>query len=156
MKTRHIILSSTVVAVVVALALLLRPSRTIHRGPEMAAPERIPPQARAVIASKMRRHAEQLPALLMEVVVLDYDGAARTAGEVFDEPALARPIPGQDLLNGLLPERFFELQDALRARVREVVIAAAGRNATQLSSSFSELTKTCVVCHTLYLSGSAP
>ncbi len=153
MKTHHIVLSSTVIGVFVALALLLRPSKTIHRGPEMARAERIPAPARAVIASKMHRHADQLPQLLMAVVVLDYDAAARTAGEVFDEPALARPIAG-DELNGLLPERFFELQDALRARVRAVVTAAAKRDGTELSNTFGELTKTCVACHAVYLSGS--
>lgn len=155
MKTRTILLSSTAVAVLVVLALLLRPSKTIHRGPEMAAPERIPPAARAVIASKMRRHAEQLPALLMAVVVLDYDGVARAAGEMFDEPALARPITG-DELNGLLPERFFQLQDELRARVREVVMAAAQRDRARLSATFGDLTRTCVACHAVYLTGSSP
>lgn len=154
-KTRTIVVSSTLVAVIVALALLLRPSRSIHRGPEMAAPERIPPAARAVIASKMRRHAEQLPVLLMAVVVLDYSGVAKAAGEMFDEPALARPVTG-DELNGLLPERFFQLQDDLRARVREVVAAAAQRDQSRLSSTFGGLTQSCLACHALYLTGSAP
>jgi hypothetical protein len=155
MKTRALIVSSTAVAVVAALALLLRPSQTIHRGPEMAAPGRIPPAARAVISSKMRRHAEQLPALLMAVVVLDYDGVARAAGEMFDEPVLARPLTG-DELNGLLPERFFQLQDELRVRVRQVVVAAAQRDGNRLSASFGELTRTCVACHAVYLSGATP
>ena len=82
---------------------------------------------RAVIGSKMRRHAEQLPALVSKVVVLDYDGAAKAAGEIFDEPQLARPVSG-DELNGLLPERFFVLQDALRSGARRIVEAAAQRD----------------------------
>ncbi len=152
MKTRALLLSSTVVAIGLGAALLLRPSRSLHRGPEMAPPARIPPAARAIIASKMRRHAEQLPALLMNVVVLNREGVARVAGEIFDEPALARPLAG-DELNGLLPPRFFELQDAMRAQARQVVAAAARPGAADLPTAFGELTRTCVACHTVYLDG---
>jgi hypothetical protein len=152
MKKRALVLSSTAVAVAVAAALLFRPSHTIRRGPELAPPPRIPPAARAVIASKMRRHADQLTALLMNVVVLNRDGVARAAGEIFDEPALARPVAG-DELNGLLPERFFELQDALRAQARALVAAAARGDGSGLPDAFAALTKTCVSCHAVYLSG---
>ena len=71
----------------------------------------------------MARHDVQMRALLSRVVLLDDDGVARTAGEIFDEPALARPIGG-DELNGLLPESFFVLQDELKARARRLVIAS--------------------------------
>ena len=144
--------ASTLVACAIGAVLFLRPTRSIPRGPELAAPERIPPAARAVIASKMRRHAEQLPALVSEVVVLDYDGVARTAGEIFDEPQIARPVTGEEL-NGLLPERFFALQDALRTEARVVVEAAARRDSRRLAEAFSALTKTCVSCHDVYLHG---
>ena len=149
---RTIIASSTVLGCAIALALLLRPSRTIQRGPELAVPERIPPAMREVIASKMRRHGEQLPALVSKVVVLDYDGAARAAGEIFDEPGIARPVSG-DELNHLLPERFFVLQDALRAGARRIVEAAARRDGVQLADAFGDLTRTCVSCHDVYLRG---
>ncbi len=142
--------ASTLLACAIGAALFLRPTRSIRRGPELGTPERIPPAARAVIASKMRRHAQQLPVLLSEVVVLDYDGVARTAGELFDEPQIARPVTG-DELNGLLPERFFVLQDALRTEARQVVAAAAQRDAPRLAGAFSGLTETCVSCHDLYL-----
>jgi hypothetical protein len=86
------------------------------------------------------------------VVVLDYDGVARAAGEIFDEPEIARPVSG-DELNGLLPERFFVLQDALRSGARGIVEAAAQRDSHRLADSFGELTKTCVSCHDVYLRG---
>jgi hypothetical protein len=152
MKTRGLLISSTVVASVVALALLLRPSRNIHRGPEMAQPERIPAPARAVIRTKMGRHAQQMSALVTQVVLLDYEGVARTAGEMFDEPGLARPIGG-DELNGLLPARFFTLQDDLRTQARQVVAAAAQQDAGRLAGAFSDLSKTCIGCHAVYLHG---
>jgi hypothetical protein len=152
MKTSTIVAASTLLACAIGAAVFLRPSRSIPPGPELAAPEHIPPAARAVIASKMRRHAQQLPALVSAVVVLDYDGVARTAGEIFDEPQMARPVTG-DELNGLLPERFFVLQDGLRAEARQVVEAAARRDSAGLADAFGALTKTCVGCHDVYLHG---
>lgn len=156
MKTHHIVLaSSTVVAGAIALVLILRPSHSIRPGPELGVPERIPPAARAVIRSKMQRHAEQLSDLVARVAVLDYDGVARSAGAIFDEPSLARPVTG-DELNGLLPERFFVLQESLRTEARQVVDAAARRDSGRLASAFGELTKTCVSCHHVYLRGDVP
>jgi hypothetical protein len=152
MKMRVIVASSTVIGCAIALALVLRPSHTIKRGPELARPERIPPAMRSVIASKMRRHAEQLPALVSSVVVLDYDGAAKAAGEIFDEPEIARPVSG-DELNGVLPERFFVLQESLRGGARRIVEAAAQRDSGRLAETFGELTKTCIACHDVYLHG---
>jgi len=147
-----VVVSSGLLALFIALALFLRPTRSIHRGPELAVPERIAPAARAVIASKMRRHAEQLPALMSRVVVLDYDGAAREAGAIFDEPRLARPLGG-DELNGVLPERFFVLQDQLDVEARQVVTAAARRDPLAMSAAAAALTRTCVDCHAVYLTG---
>jgi len=82
MKTHVAVASSTVVAVLVALAIALRPSRTISPLPEMASPERIPSAVRAIIKTKMERHAEQMSDLVGRLVVLDYDGAARAAGAI--------------------------------------------------------------------------
>jgi len=152
MKQRLLIATSTLVAGAIAVALILRPSRSIPPEPKLAEPERISPAMRAVIRTKMGRHAQQLGALVSRVVVLDYDGVARSAGEIFDEPALARPVSG-DELNGVLPERFFELQDALRAEARQLVAAAAARDNARVSEAFGGLAKTCLACHQVYLQG---
>jgi hypothetical protein len=152
MQKPLVIATSTLVAGAIALALILRPARSIPPEPSLAAPERISPAMRAVIKTKMGRHAQQLGTLVSRVVVVDYDGVARSAGEIFDEPALARPLAG-DELNGVLPERFFELQDALRAQARQLVAAAAERDGARVSDLFGGLTRTCVACHQVYLQG---
>ncbi len=152
MKARTLAVYLGPVAAVVAAVLFFRSSQTLHRGPEMGPPARLPPAARAVIATKMRRHAQQLSTLLMSVLVLDDEGVARIAGEIFDEPQLARPVAG-DELNGLLPDGFFQLQEALRVQAREVVAVAARHDRARLPESFAQLTKTCVGCHVLYLEG---
>ena len=152
MKHRHIIATTSAVAVAIVLALVLVPKRSIRPEPRLATPQSIPESARAVIRSKMHRHAAQMTALVSSVAVLDYDGAARTAGEIFDEPTLARPVTG-DELNGLLPEPFFALQDALRSQARDIVRAAARRNNPQLGETFAALTRGCISCHEVYLAG---
>ena len=100
----------------------------------------------------MGRHDLQMQALVSRVIMLDTDGVARTAGEIFDEPALARPLAG-DELNGLLPERFFVLQDKLRARARRLVTASLNNDRAALADEFAALAKSCVACHQVYLFG---
>src|ERR1700690_82201 len=152
MQNKLVVATSTLVAGAIAIALILRPSRTIAPPPELGAPEHIPPAARAVIRSRMQRHGEQLGALVSRVVLLDYEGVARTAGEIYDEPTLARPLTG-DELNGVLPERFFVLQDDLRTEARRLVTAAARRDSGQVAGELGVLTKSCIACHDLYLHG---
>jgi hypothetical protein len=154
MRNKLVIATSTVVAGALAMALLLRPTRSISPLPELGAPEHIPPAARAVIRSRMQRHGEHLGALVSRVVLLDYEGAARAPGELYDEPTLARPPTGDDL-NGVLPERFFVLQDDLRGEARRLVTAAARRDSSQLAEEVGALTKSCISCHDLYLHGAA-
>ena len=154
MKASHhfVIGSSTLVAGAIAVALLLRPSHSIKSGPELAAPERLSPMIRGAVRSKMTQHGEQLNELVARVVLLDYDGIARVAGAIYDEPTLARPTAG-DQLNVALPERFFVYQDALRAEAKALVEIAARRDRVRLSDSFTAVTKTCLQCHDLYLYG---
>jgi len=154
MKHKLVIATSTLVAGAIAIAIILRPERSISVLPELGTPEHIPPAARAVIRSRMQRHGAQLGTLVSRMVLLDYQGAARTAGEIYDEPTLARPLTG-DELNGVLPERFFVLQDDLRVEARRLVTAAALGDSSRLVEEVGALTKSCISCHDLYLHGSA-
>jgi hypothetical protein len=95
-----------------------------------------------------------MKALMTRVVLIDDDGVARAAGAIYDEPALARPVAG-DELNGLLPERFFVLQDELRERARRLVIASSHHDRATVADEFAALAKTCVTCHDVYLRGAA-
>ena len=152
MHNKIIVVSSTLLGALVAVAIFLRPTYSIRRGPELAAPERIPIEAQAALASKMRRHAEQLPELVSRAVVLDYDGVARAAGAIFDEPMLARPLGG-DELNAVLPERFFVLQDQLQGAAHAAVDAAARHDPHAIGEAAANLTRICVDCHAVYLNG---
>jgi hypothetical protein len=144
------ILGSTALAAAVGLGIFLRP-RPAGRE-QLATPATIPPAMVQILRTKMGRHDLQMKALVTRVVLLDDDGVARAAGEIFDEPAIARPISG-DELNGLLPERFFQLQDDLRSQTRRLVIASGRHDRQAVAQEFAELTKTCIGCHEVYLRG---
>jgi hypothetical protein len=139
-----------VLAGLVGTAIFLR-SSPVGKG-ELARPAAIPAAMLNVIKTKMGRHDLQMKALFERVVLLDDDGVARAAGEIFDEPSLARPITG-DELNGVLPERFFVLQDELRRRARQLVVASGRHDRTAVANEFAELSKTCIACHEVYLGG---
>jgi hypothetical protein len=148
MRYRTALMTSSLVAAAIGVALILRPSRTIIL--EMTPPGDIPPAMRAVLEKRMERHGAQMGELVSRLLILDYDGAARVAGAIYDEPAVARPLARGEL-NQFLPERFFVLQDELKTQTRRVVTAAAKKDAERLAEEFGAMTKTCVSCHSVYL-----
>ena len=147
------IAGSLILATAIGVGLFLRPRSTARE--QLAAPSSIPAIARQALQTKMARHEIQMRTLVSRVVMLDDDGVARAAGEIFDEPSLARPVAG-DELNGLLPERFFALQDELKAGSRRLVAASLSKNHVAMADEFAALAKTCVNCHDVYLRGDAP
>jgi hypothetical protein len=144
------IAGSLALAIIVGAAIFLRPRPSAKE--ELAQPASIPPAMLSVLKTKMGRHDFQMKALVTRVILLDDDGVARAAGEIFDEPSLARPVAG-DELNGLLPERFFALQDELRKRARQLVIASERHDRAAVAEEFAALSKTCITCHEVYLRG---
>jgi hypothetical protein len=142
------IVGSAALATAIGGALWLRPHATAQE--HLAEPAALPPAARQILRTKMGRHDLQMRALMSRVVLLDDDGIARAAGEIFDEPALARPL-GADELNSLLPARFFDLQDELRTRARRLVAASGRHDRAAVAEEFAALAKSCVACHDVYL-----
>ncbi|HTA20833.1 MAG TPA: hypothetical protein VK989_16180 [Polyangia bacterium] len=144
------IVGSLALATLVGAAVFLRPRPAAKE--ELARPAAIPPSMLAVLKTKMGQHDLQMRELMTRVVLLDDDGIARAAGAIFDEPALARPILG-DELNALFPEPFFALQDDLRNRARLLVVASSHHDRAAVADEFAALLKTCIACHDVYLGG---
>jgi len=144
------IVGSLVLASLVGIAIFLRPRRVAKE--ELARPASITPAMLAVLRTKMGRHELQMKELVSRVILLDDDGVARAAGEVFDEPSVARPFAG-DELNGVLPERFFTLQDELRNRARRLVIASGRHDRAAVADEFAALSRACLSCHEVYMRG---
>jgi hypothetical protein len=142
------IVGALAVATIVGLALFLKPKRIARE--ELATPGSIPPAAVSVLRTKMGHHEAQMTALLHQVLLLDDDGIARAAGEIFDEPELARPLLG-DELNALLPERFFALQGEVRTHARSLVAASGRHDRAGVADEFAALSRACVSCHEVYL-----
>jgi hypothetical protein len=136
------------IAVLAGLALFLKPQKVVRD--ELAVPGAIPPAALAVLKTKMVHHEAQMSGLLRQVMLLDDDGIARAAGEIFDEPELARPVLG-DELNALLPERFFSLQTEIREHAVRLVAASARHDRAAVTDEFTALSKACLGCHEVYL-----
>lgn len=117
-------------------------------------PGYLPKAARALLREKMRRHAENTGQMVKAVVTLQYDEVERHARRLLAEPTLARPLNGDaTMLNALLPERLFELQDALTAATETLQQAASRRDSSALSAAFSNVSQACVSCHAVYLQG---
>jgi hypothetical protein len=144
------IIGSLLVATLAGAAVFLRPRK--KSSPILSRSHRRWPK---VLKAKMGRHDLQMNALMTRVVLLDDDGVARAAGAIYDEPSLARPVEGDDELNGLLPEPFFVLQDELRECARRLVIASSRHDRATVADEFAALSKTCVTCHDVYLRGAA-
>jgi hypothetical protein len=148
MITSKVMVGAVAVAAIVGVAVFLRP-KPVARD-ELRPPGSIPPAALSILRSKMARHEQQMKNLLTRVLMLDDDGIARAAGEIFDEPALARPLLN-DELNALLPERFFALQDELRQHARRLVAASGRHDRPAVAEEFGALSKSCISCHEVYL-----
>jgi hypothetical protein len=148
MRRNHFFGLAVLVAAVIGALVFLRPTRSGREHlPEAA---RIPPAAREVLRGRMQRHADLMRSLVSNVILLDDDAAARAAGAIYDEPTLARPLAG-DELNGLLPERFFVLQDDLKSRARALVEVLARHDRRAVAAQLGALTTSCVECHDAYL-----
>jgi hypothetical protein len=151
MRSQWVAAFSTLVAGVLALAIVFRPAHLVEPRLELAAPARLPPLARAALHQRMQRHGSQLGELLLRVVLLDRGAVARIGGEIYDEPTLGRPLVG-DALEGQLPESFFQHQEALRQQARHLVTAsAAGASAAALTTELAALSRTCISCHDAFL-----
>ena len=148
------IAGSVVLATGIGLGLFLRPRPTAQD--HLAAPASIPALARQAVRTKMAHHEVQMRTLVSRVVMLDDDGVARAAGEIFDEPALARPLAG-DELNGLLPDRFFALQDELRSARAAWWSASTSRDRAAMADEFAALAKTCIAAtRSIYMATRRP
>jgi hypothetical protein len=144
------IAGSVAVAVGLGVAILLI-SRPLARD-ALPAPTAMPPAALQMVRSRMEHHDAQMKALVSRVALLDDDGVARVAGEIFDEPLIARPRPGDELA-GAIPERFLALQDELRAQARRLVAASGTHDRDAIADEFAGVARGCVSCHQVFVHG---
>jgi hypothetical protein len=148
--TKRTVVGSVVLALIIGGAIFLRPRSAAKD--ELAVPATIPPAMLGILKTKMVRHNAQMNALMSRIVLLDDAGVAHAAGELLEEPSLARPVTG-DELNGVLPERFYTLQEEVRNRARQLVNASTRHDRVAVADEFAALARACVTCHEIYLRG---
>ncbi len=108
--------------------------------------------ARQLLRRRMERHGKDLSQLIMAVVLLRREVVEPLAQNVAAEPRIVRPLPGdRDELNAALPERFFVLQDELRARAKELADASKTKKDKELAEALARMTQVCVSCHSAFL-----
>lgn len=113
--------------------------------------DEIPELARRMLRNRMQRHGRQAVELVNAAILLDYATAETIALDIADEPRIVPPIPGSDEeLNRALPQRFFLLQDALRAHAKESAQASRARDPGRLGRSLAAMIQTCTDCHAAF------
>lgn len=121
------------------------PDRRLER------PDHLPMAARVLLSERMEHHGQAMSDIFWAVLFLDYPLADELAHEIATEPRLARPLQRDATeLNSLLPETFFDLQDALSREAERLSAAAKARDPDATSEAFGALTRTCVRCHATY------
>lgn len=115
-------------------------------------PAHLPQAARELLAERMLNHGSDMSDLLWATLFLDDASVADIATHIVQTPRFARPTT-QDAteLNALLPAEFFDLQDQLVQRAEALAEAAKRQDANEMAEAYGELTKTCVRCHSVYL-----
>jgi cytochrome c556 len=122
--------------------------------PHLEPPEALPGAARAILKRRMAGHVRDMSDLVSAIMVLDYAAIHDRAQAVAGDANLARPLGGDATeLNSLLPDKFFEYQDALRNNARLLATAAERMDALEVGSAYGRVAESCVQCHASYRSG---
>ena len=86
--------------------------------------------------------------LVTAVTRLQYADIAVLAERITEEPRLSRPVPGgEEDVNAVVPERFFQLQDEVRVLSAQLARAAEAKDDRALGQAFGRLATACVSCH---------
>ena len=100
----------------------------------------------------MRRHAEDMIALLLSSVVLDYDATMARARRMAAEPRVTRPDWMTEEAFGItLPRRYIQEEGLLYNAAAALEFAARERDAAAMSKAYLQMAATCVRCHSSYL-----
>lgn len=123
-----------------------------HAQRKLGPPAHLPQAARQLLAERMLNHGSDMSDLLWATLFLDEDSVADIAEHIIQTPRFARPTT-QDAteLNAALPAEFFDLQDQLVERAEALAEAAQRQAPNEMAEAYGELTKTCVKCHSVYL-----
>jgi hypothetical protein len=124
-----------------------RPERPhLKRGQPLPAP------VRTALRQIMTDHGDDMESLLWSALMLDYESTEAIADRMVSSPSFSRPGPGSEgTLNEHMPAAFFELQDELEKATANLRKAANEKDDAAMASEYSNVARTCISCHSLYL-----
>jgi len=125
-----------------------------HASPgEPLARQDLPAAVREFLRERMERHGDSMESLLWASLNLQYGLIVQRSGWVAAETNIPRPPEGDegDLVNRVLPGRFFDLQERVRRGAGELGRAAKRRDDEGIARAYGELVGTCIRCHGLYM-----
>ena len=103
-------------------------------------------EQREFLRGKMRLHADAMQDLVLDVAVLDYAAVKERAAAIAGEGRIDRKA-GEAA--GLSPS-FFDLQDQMRKRSRDMVDLADKEEPEALSGAMTDILNTCMGCHNVF------
>ena len=90
---------------------------------------------------------------VMVYPLTEFDGQMKTK-DWSKAPSFPAPAgAGSGETKWVLPEKFFEQQDLLRARARTLAEAAHTMDAFRVADAYGRLSEACVRCHAVYRQG---
>jgi hypothetical protein len=113
----------------------------------------LPAVVRDLLHQRMQRHADSMEMLLWSSINLQYELIVQRSEWLSLEPRITRPeqIGDADVINQLLPVRFFDLQDQLHQGAVDLAAAARRRDNEGIARAYGEMASTCIRCHGVYL-----
>ena len=111
----------------------------------------LPKIARKILTRDMQEHGEAMESLLWAALMLDYESVQLLATSLANAPRIAKPSQGDQTLNEVFPQRYFELQEQKFRLVVALSAAAKAKDDTAIANQYAELAKTCVNCHSVFL-----
>jgi hypothetical protein len=113
-------------------------------------PADLPGPVRQVLQSLMAQHRSDMTDLVAASMGVLYEDMARAADRVA-ATSISRPLTGDATeLNAFLPARFFDLQDELVLRARNLAGAARQHDRATTASAYAAISETCLNCHAIY------
>ncbi len=129
-----------------------RPSELHPRAPAaVTVVATLPPQVRAQLRPRMRRHAAAMTEMTDAVMAFDDRRAARAAAAVLEDPQLVQPLSSEAAaLETELPPIFRDYEASLRIRAEALLAAAQSHDGERLTKANAELAWTCAQCHAAF------
>jgi hypothetical protein len=150
-RVEHLLLEDPKMKFKFLVGAMVVASMSVTAQGEPPKPPKKGPPAEVATKARMDRHGAATMNLVRSVVLLDHKSTVRLARQIADDESLAGPPPPAAREKKESPELFSTFQRDLATIARRLSEGAAAKDDVEVAKAFSDLTKTCVLCHRNYL-----